>query len=120
MVREGLFDGSDRDLSGNSIAPPVIDEKFVADDTEPTLVFLPSERYREGDEHATIEFRRTTDGRLAVLAYTSLEALVGSCGQQQPWVQLSSAKIDGIVADSGADMVLWDAELPPEQRRDEA
>lgn len=119
MSRDGLFEGDGKPVDGQSVAPAVIGADFVVEDTEPVLVYLPSEQLGKDDTHATIEFRRIDDGRLAVLAYTSLETLVNGCGEHQPWVQLSNDKIDGIVTESGADVVLWDAELPAEQRRDE-
>lgn len=102
--------------------PPVIGGDFAADGEEdPELVFLPSsERVHRGDMEAAVEFRRTEDGQLVVLAYTSVRALVEACGEKQPWVALPSAHLEQVVADSGADSVLWNAALPEEQRRDEA
>lgn len=99
---------------------PVIGGEFGADGEEdPELVFLPSERVHRGDMEAAVEFRRTEDGQLVVLAYTSVRALVEACGEKQPWVALPSVYLEQIVAESGADSVLWNAELPDEQRREE-
>ncbi|WP_246025486.1 SAV_915 family protein [Saccharopolyspora antimicrobica] len=86
---------------------------------EPEPVFVPLEkRLLSRDKDATIELRRLTDGRLAVVAFTSLEALVHSCGNLQPWASLPADQVSEIQARSGADLVIWDAELPADQRRD--
>ncbi len=86
--------------------------------TEQALVYLPSERAQRGDAEVTVEFRRIDDGRLVVLAYTSLDALVDGCGDRQPWVSLPAESIGEIVQASGADEVLWNQALPAEQRRE--
>jgi hypothetical protein len=97
----------------------VIGGEFAADGEEdPELAFLPSERVHRGDMEAAVEFRRTEDGRLVVLAYTSVRALVEACGEKQPWVATPSAHLEQICTESGADAVLWNIALPAEQRRD--
>lgn len=104
----------------DDIAPSVIGPGFIseADGEEPELAFVPSERANRGDTEVTLEFRRTNDDRLAVLAYTSLDALVAGCGERQPWVSMPVTSVQEVVERSGADVVLWDPALPPEQRRD--
>lgn len=100
-------------------APSVIGPDYVAEQNgrEPTLVYLPSERMLKHDSEATVELRQLEDGRLAVLAYSSLDALVGNCGELQPWVSLPSDKVAEIQQQSGADLVIWDAALPEDQRK---
>ncbi|MCI2423462.1 hypothetical protein MOQ72_39230 [Saccharopolyspora sp. K220] len=103
------------------VAPSVIGADYVAEANgeEPEPAFVPLEqRLLSQDKDATVELRRLEDGRLAVLAYTSLEALVHSCGDLQPWASLPADKVAEIQQRSGADLVLWDAELPADQRRD--
>lgn len=40
------------------------------------VAFVASQQFRRGDPEATLELRHTEDGRLAVLAFSSLERLV--------------------------------------------
>lgn len=88
------------------------------DDSGPEVVYVPSKRLEPRVTEVTVELRRTEDGRLAVLAYSSLQSLVECCGEAQPWVSLPPEKITEVVGESQADVVLWDAHLPGEQRRD--
>ncbi|WP_083666695.1 SAV_915 family protein [Saccharomonospora sp. CUA-673] len=114
--RYGALDG----VSG-TVPPAVIGPEFVdAGSDEVEDVFLPSERVQYGDEEATVELRRLEDGRLVVLAYTSLESLVEGCGEGQPWLSVRSDYLQQIVVDSGATEVLWNAVLPDDQRRNAA
>lgn len=111
-------------------APPVIGpdylandaeferEKPAADGREPTVAFLPSEPKHQDDAEVTLELRRTNDDQLAVLAYSSLESLVAGCGERQPWVALPMDSVDTVATESGAGLVLWDAGLPEDERRD--
>lgn|SRR5690606_7672775 len=102
-------------------APAVIGADYVAEangeEVEPVFVPL-AERLLSRDRDVTVELRRLEDGRLAVLAYSSLDSLVASCGDLQPWASLPADKIAEIQQCSGADLVLWDAALPEDQRRD--
>lgn len=103
------------------VAPSVIGDAYhpESDEDGPVLAYVPSQRLNPGDTEVTVEFRWTTDSRLAVLAYSSLESLVECCGGRQPWVSLPVDRVDEIASESQADVVLWDAGLPAEERRDE-
>ncbi len=104
------------DSTGRHVpTPPVIG---LGDGTTGELIYLPSARVRQGDDEATVELRRLEDGRLVVLAYTSLEALVEGCGERQPWLSVRSEYLEQIVSGSGATEVLRNAMLPDEQRQD--
>jgi hypothetical protein len=100
-------------------APAVFGPEHVGeDDDEPTLAYVPSERVLKDDQEVRLEFRRTEDGRVAIPCYQSLEALVGACGDLQPWVSIPSDKLPEIQQRSGVDLVVWDAALPSEARKD--
>lgn len=102
-------------------APSVIGADYMAEmNDEPAVeVYVPLEKRKlEGDREMTISMRQLEDKRLAVLAYTSLKALVAACGDLQPWAQMRSDSVNEIQVRSGADLVLWDEALPPEQRSD--
>lgn len=102
-------------------APSVIGADYMAEmNGEPAVeVYVPLEkRMLEGDQDVTISMRQLEDGRLAVLVYTSLDALIAACGNLQPWASIPSDSLDEIQVRSGADMILWDEMLPADQRSD--
>jgi len=58
-------------------APAVFGAEYVVkDEEEPAVVYVPSERVLKGDKEATLELRRTEDGRIAIPCYQTLDALV--------------------------------------------
>lgn len=66
---------------------------------------------------AHVELRRLPDGRLALPAYTSLEQLVNCCGPHQPWGAVDDAGLREVRRATEYDVVLLDAKLPPEYRK---
>lgn len=103
------------------IAPSVISPEHVAplDDEEdlPETAYIPCAQVARGDTDVTVELRDTTDGHRALLTFTSLQQLVDGCGDGQPWVAVRGEQIEDIKVRSGADVVLWDAALPVDQRQ---
>ncbi|MFD0856975.1 SAV_915 family protein [Actinomadura adrarensis] len=101
-------------------APDVITSE--REDTAPALgdmVYVPTEaEVSREDENATLKLATTTSGERAALAYSSLEHLVRCCGDQHPWVAFRTERIDALPDITGADVLLWDEELPPELRRE--
>ena len=69
------------------------------------------------DAEVTVEFRRTADGRTALLAYTALDRLVDCCGPYQPWILMPTAKLDEIDRYLRYDLILLDLDVPAEFRR---
>ena len=69
------------------------------------------------DAEVTVEFRRTNDGRTALLAYTALDRLVDCCGPYQPWILMPTAKLDEIDRYQRYDLILLDMDVPVEFRR---
>ncbi|MBB5072152.1 hypothetical protein BJ969_005240 [Saccharopolyspora gloriosae] len=65
----------------------------------------------------TLELRDTAQGDRALLAFTSLRGLVDGCGDGQAWVAVRGHQLDDLRARSGADVILWDAALPVDERR---
>jgi hypothetical protein len=78
--------------------------------------YIASRRLRSPHDEVVLELRESDAGVLSVLAFTSLEALVQCCGNAQPWVAVPMELIDQLVRRSGAEGVLWDAALAPEQQ----
>jgi hypothetical protein len=80
-------------------------------------VYVPSQRLRPEDVEAVLELRHTTDGELGLLAYSSLDLLVTACGPEQPWIAVPVERVAEVAGLSGADTVVWNAELPTEECR---
>lgn len=103
------------------VAPSVIgadlSEMDGSEDEVAETMYVPSERVTSRDDDVTLELRETTEGYCAMLAFTSLQALVDGCGAGQPWVQVRGHLVDDLHQRSGADVVLWDAALPADQQR---
>lgn len=92
------------------------------DDDPITLVagstFLPGTS--DADGNAAAEIFSLEDGRLALLAFSSLDRLVSCMGKAQPWVAIKSDfPVERLQMMARADIVLWDTELPLEVRRSE-
>lgn len=109
-MSSGRQDGNDQ-----RVAAPVIGAGF--DEGEP-VAYVPSQRGSLSDEQVALELRHTVDGRLAMLAYSSLDFLVAGCGEAQPWVAVPAERVTELQRLSGAETVLWDVALFPDQRRD--
>lgn len=103
------------DDSRRRIAPAALGVEYEGQQAG-DAAFVPSRRVRRGDAEATLELRRTEDGQLAMLAYSSLELLVDGCGEGQPWVAVPRERVAGLLSLSEADVVLWDVALSPELR----
>ena len=77
--------------------------------TPPLTVFVPSLRVAPGDEQASVVLRQVAAETLVLPAYTSLDALVRCCGEQQPWVALPADVADALAEQAGAEAVVLDA-----------
>jgi hypothetical protein len=82
----------------------------------PDTVFVPTEASHDHEAEVAINLRRTEGGELALLVYSTLEHLVASCGENQPWVQIPTDELDDLQAELPYDMVLLDIALPDEMR----
>ncbi|QGK69062.1 hypothetical protein GIY23_05485 [Allosaccharopolyspora coralli] len=108
----------DPNAGANYVAPAVLGSEFIGyeNDETPSDVYVPSQRLQPGASEIELELRPTEAGGLALLAYSSLELLVGGCGEQQPWISTPRERISDLQRQSGADTILWDIELPHEMR----
>lgn len=75
-------------------------------------MYLPSRPFRPGDELAKLELQPMPGGRLAVMAYSSLETLTVGCGPGQPWVSIPAGLLGEARRQAGADTVVLDTPLP--------
>ncbi|WP_243793166.1 SAV_915 family protein [Saccharopolyspora gloriosae] len=106
-----------------NVAPAVLGAENLpppdAEDQPPQQVFLPAERIKDRNQPVTLELRALTDGTTAMLAFTSLEALVAGCGPAQPWIAVDGSSIPDLQQRCAADQVVWDAAVPASQQRGE-
>lgn len=113
------WDGSPQwgDL-GQRAAPAVFGSEYSGFEAEVAAqtVYLLSQRVGPRDREARVELRQESEGRLVMLAYSSLEELVRACGEMQPWIAVPIDRVSGVQQDTGAELVLWDTELPVELR----
>ena len=84
--------GEDVDKSPAASARAAFVRIDDAEERLPELVFVlvtPAEHGQPGG----VEVRRTARHELAVVAYSSIQLLVGACGSGQPWVQLTRGRL---------------------------
>lgn len=94
----------------------------LADDVigaERGWVFVPCRRLLGPGDQVRPELRRLADGRLALLAYTSLADLVAGCGRHQSWVLVPADWFAGMRDECHFDTIVLNADVP-EQWRQEA
>lgn len=76
----------------------------------PPVLYLPVCESATGARCAVI--RDLTDGRRALLAYTALDRLFDSCGEQQQWVLVALDGIEVIRDDQPFDVIGYDVNVP--------
>lgn len=79
------------------------------------VVFVPADVANTSNT-AQLQLRHMEDGRLAILAYTSLELLVAGCGSAQPWVAVPVGELETLKPMAGFDVIALDVDLPPDWR----
>lgn len=79
--------------------------------------FVPTRPVLGPSDRVWPQLRRTTDGRLALLTYTSLAALLAGCGRDQPWVLVPVDWFDRCQAECRFDLVAVNVAVPVEDRR---
>jgi SseB protein N-terminal domain len=83
-------------------------------------VFVPSRPVAPNADRAWPELRRLTDGRLALLAYTSLRELVAACGQHQPWIAVPAKWLVRMQHECRFETVALNMDIPAELRHQSA
>lgn len=81
-----------------------------------TTLFVPCATRGEAAGRVTPALKPLADGRLALLVFTSLDALVTGCGPDQPWVGLPEATVEQVFRRSHADVVVVDVDLTADHR----
>lgn len=88
-------------MSDNPVVPPVLYFPVVGSQEEQNQAFV---------------VRRLSNGRDGLLAYTALDRLVRSCGDEQPWVLLPIEQLARIGEAQPFDVVAFDLDVPETQR----
>lgn len=83
----------------------------------PPVLYVPA-RHEGGRHEVALELSTLTDGRVAALAYTSLDRLVDSCGAGQAWALLPSDQLVDLQAAGAFAVIAVDAEVPAGLRKD--
>lgn len=80
----------------------------------PDIVYVPAHPVvRAGRRDVELEVRRLADGRAALPVFTSLDRLVASLGEAQPWVTLPLRAARALMAAAGVGEVVVDAPIAP-------
>lgn len=93
------------------MAPAVLGEQ------DAPLVFVAAKFSDPESKQVTVELRRTTEGELALVTYSTLERLVQGCGERQHWIGVPAEALAVLAEQAGAEIVLQDVPLPEEERR---
>lgn len=85
-------------------------------DEHTAWLFVPARQVLGPSEQIYTHVYRLADGRLALLAYTSLPALVEACGERQHWVSFPADWLPRLEKCCEFDTVAINTPLPPELR----
>lgn len=83
----------------------------------PPILYIPSVREVEDPADLEVQYRRTKDGRTALLVYSALDRLMRCCGDEQPWFVLPTVELQRIWDVSPFDLVLLDLPIPEGERQ---
>ncbi|WP_236683526.1 MULTISPECIES: SAV_915 family protein [Demequina] len=82
----------------------------------PPVLYVPTAAVVARPDDAQLEYRKTKDGRKALLAYSALDRLHAGMGATQPWLVLPTVQLETVWEADKFDTVLLDVEIPPEHR----
>jgi hypothetical protein len=102
--------------AGETPSTSAIAETARSTPAGPDMVFVPSEPVNARTGQARLQLRRIRDGRLAVLAYTSLDLLVAGCGESQGWIAAPVEQLEKLQPLAGFDVIALDVDLPDDWR----
>ncbi|MEV4733135.1 SAV_915 family protein [Saccharopolyspora sp. NPDC049426] len=116
---QDIFAAPDSAAMSGVIGADNSDMEDEPDEGSRQQVFIPSERVQAGSADVKLELRRTEEDQLALLCYESLDLLLSACGNQQPWVSVYRQQLEEVQRTTSAEVVLWNALLPEETRKDD-
>jgi hypothetical protein len=106
--------------STHTVFSPDVPPALPTESSLAGMVFVPTEPMSQGSTQARLQMRRMQDGRLAVLAYTSLDLLVAGCGPHQGWMAAPAEQLTVLQPLAGFDVIALNVELPDDSRVDVA
>ncbi len=86
----------------------------------PNSLFLPTAKKPKDFTSAEIELRPTKDGRMALIAFSSVQRLVECCGPHQPWALVRAEHLGRVYQAQPYDLIVLDSDLPEELRHRDA
>lgn len=86
----------------------------------PNALFLPTAKKPKDFTKAEIELRKTADGRMALVAFSTVQRLVECCGPHQPWALVKSEHLGHVYKEQPYDLIVLDSDLPEELRHRDA
>lgn len=93
------------------------EQNTVTPGTVPPVLYVPARRMEPGAAEVDLELSYLTDGRVAALAYTSLDRLVTACGDAQPWALIATGQLGELQEQGAFSVIALDPEVPAEFRR---
>lgn len=85
-------------------------------DDYPPFLYIPCMEHVTDGAQARAQYRRTRDGRWALLVYSALDRLHSCCGKDQPWFGLPTASLQLLYDAHPFDVVYTDMYVPEERR----
>lgn len=82
----------------------------------PPVLYVPARHAGVG--RVDVELSTLVDGRVAALAYTSLDRLVDACGDAQPWALLPTEQLSELQASGAVSVIAVDPEVLPALRKE--
>jgi hypothetical protein len=76
----------------------------------PPMLYLPVVETLDGAQHAVV--RDLVDGRTCLLAYTALDRLADKCGENQPWILISTSNLVKVKEEQPFDTIAFDLDVP--------
>ncbi len=86
----------------------------------PDALFLPTAKKPKDFTSAEIELCETGDGRMALIAFSTVRRLVECRGPHQPWALVKSENLGHVYQAQPYDLIVLDSDLPEELRHREA
>lgn len=84
----------------------------------PPILYIPCVAEVEDPAALEVRYRRTKDGRTAILVYSALDRLMRCCGDRQPWFTLPTADLQSLWDAAPFELALLDLPIPADERHE--
>lgn len=82
----------------------------------PEQVFVPVAEADLDAEQTRLELRRSAEGEVVALVYSSLDSMIHCCGDYQPWLLIPAQRVMELQREFGVDRIVLDLCLTEDQR----